>query len=72
MKILGKNSLSSGVRLGLKLILAIVIILEIALIAFLYYNKSEYYRRAKKYNIVFIYDNSDTSCNSSIQFYKDF
>ena len=34
MKILGKNSLSAGVKVGLKVILAIVIILEIALIAF--------------------------------------
>lgn len=34
MKILGKNSLSAGVKVGLKVVLAIVIILEIALIAF--------------------------------------
>ena len=34
MKILGKNSLSAGVKVGLKVILAIVIILESALIAF--------------------------------------
>ena len=34
MKILGKNSLSAGVKIGLKVVLAIVIILEIVLIAF--------------------------------------
>ena len=34
MKILGKNSLSAGVKIGLKVVLAIVIILEIFLIAF--------------------------------------
>ena len=32
MKILGKNSLSAGVKVGLKVILAIVIILERLLI----------------------------------------
>ena len=54
MKILGKNSLSSGVRLGLKLIFSNSNNIRNCTNCFLYYNKSEYYRRAKKYNIVFI------------------
>ena len=39
MKILGKNSLSAGVKVGLKVVLAIVIILEIALIVFSIFTK---------------------------------
>ena len=72
MKILGKNSLSAGVKIGLKVVLAIVIILEIALIAFSIITKANIieepknYRRTKKHNIIFIHGNCNTSSNSCL------
>ena len=63
MKILGKNSLSAGVKVGLKVVLAIVII---CLNCFFNYYQGQYYRRTKKHNIIFIHGNCNTSSNSGL------
>ena len=52
MKILGKNSLSAGVKVCLN--------------CFFNYYQGQYYRRTKKHNIIFIHGNCNTSSNSGL------